>query len=76
MKILRIEKGEYETIETDETFLNIYRRIFIDGDFPTFSWEHWLGDTNQWLRLFDHTQLEDCYQLFIKEQSDEKIQIN
>jgi len=71
MKILRIEKGEYITVYTDvkPEGSGVYRRNYIDGKFPTFSWEH-LIDRNggTWLRLFDHEQIEDAYKQWIKEQ--------
>ena len=70
MKILRVEKGEHDLVYTDAKpkEASIYRRNFINGKFPTFSWEHWLGDTHQWLRLFDDTQLEEAYDQWIREQ--------
>jgi len=70
MKILRIEKGEYTTVFTDlkPEGSGIYRRIFIDREFPTVSWEHSIARNGEtWLRLFDHEQLEDAYKKYIKE---------
>lgn len=64
MKIIKITPGEYEEIETDEMkWLSKYRRL---GE---MQWEHWLGDTHQWLAIRFCDQLEDMYQDYMKEQN-------
>ena len=72
MKILRVESGEYETIYTDAKpkEAGVYRRIYTEGEFPTFSWEHQIDrNGGTWLRLFDETTLEEAYQEFMRKQS-------
>ena len=62
MKIISITKGQYEEIKTDEIeYLNKYRRI------DQMQWQHWLGDTCQWLEIRFCDILEESYQLYIKE---------
>lgn len=74
MKVLRVEKGEHETVYTDvkPEGAGVYRRNFTDGEFPTFAWEH-LIDRNggTWLRLFDHEQLEKVYRKYLKEHAND-----
>lgn len=56
MKIISVKKGLYEDILTDEIeYLNRYRRI------EPMKWQHWLGETHQWLEIRFCDLLEEAY---------------
>ena len=60
MKIIKVERKEFEEITTDDDYLPLYRRIEPEV------WEHWLGSTHQWLAYRHFDQLEDAYSVWIR----------
>ena len=60
LKILKVEHGEYDRIETNETRCNVYRRHN-----PTY-YEHLLGAS--WELYHNPELLEETYQEWIRKQ--------
>ena len=70
MKILRIEKGKHEIVHTDlkPEGSGIFQRVVINGKFPTVSWFRQIDrNGGTWLRLPNDTNMEDCYQEFMRQ---------